>query len=61
MEKLIQSGYNVCIWDKNILEKDVNDMILNGMTKESVLDSINKNTYSGLMAKLKLSEWRKIA
>lgn len=55
----IDRGYKVCIWPENIKEKDVNDMVLSGMTPDKISSIISYNSYSGLMAKLKLAEWRK--
>ena len=60
LDNLIEKGYNVCIWPSNVQEKDTNDMVLTGMDGEDVQFVINNNTYSGLMAKVKLNEWKKI-
>jgi hypothetical protein len=35
-------------------------MILAGRTPEEVLDLINTNTFSGMEAKLKFADWRKV-
>jgi hypothetical protein len=40
--------------------KDINDMILGGLTQNEVVEIINSNTYSGLSAKAKLQEYKKI-
>ncbi len=60
MERSIEDGYRVVIWPDNIKEKDVNEMIIAGKTKEEVLQIINSNACSNLTAKLKFKEWRKI-
>lgn len=60
MDKNIQQNNKICIWPDYINEKDINDMIINGKTKEEVIDIINENTYEGLKAKLRLMTWRKI-
>jgi transcription elongation factor Elf1 len=57
MEKLISLGYRICIWPSNISGKDINDMVLSGNV--DVVDVIMKNTFQGLAASLKLSNWRK--
>ena len=57
MEKAIDNGYSVCIWPSHIEQKDINDMVLNGVT--NIDEIIKKNTFNGLVAKLKLSMWRK--
>lgn len=55
----IDNGYSVCLWPDNVEEKDINEMILSGKSPESILEVINTNTYQGLAAKLRYSEWRK--
>ena len=60
MERSIDDGYKVVIWPEHIKEKDINEMILAGMSKEEVFHIINSNAYKNLAAKAKLKEWRKI-
>jgi transcription elongation factor Elf1 len=55
--KTIEQGYPVVIFPKNIVEKDINDMVMAGHDVQSMVES---NTYHGLEAKLKLSEWKKV-
>jgi len=38
----------------------VNDMVRSGMSRREVLETINKNIYSGLSAELRLSVWKKV-
>lgn len=57
MEKIIEAGYKICIWPSNVPGKDINQMYLNGLT--DVERVIKENTYRGLQAKLKFTEWRK--
>ena len=45
------------IFPKEVLEKDLNDMVLAGRDVQKLVES---NTYSGLEAKLKLNEWKKV-
>ena len=45
---------------QRILEKDINEMIMSGRTKEEIKNIIEKNTYQGNMALLKFTNWRKI-
>jgi hypothetical protein len=59
MEKVITKGFAVCIWPKSVESKDINDMVMSGIKQEEIIGIINTNTYSGLEAKLKLSEWKK--
>ena len=55
--KTIDRGDKVVIWPTSIVEKDINDMVLGGHNIMSVLES---NTYSGLQAKVKFNNWKKI-
>ena len=55
--KLIDRGENVVIWPSNIVEKDINDMVLSGL---NVMDVLKSNTYSGLEAKIKFNNWKKV-
>jgi transcription elongation factor Elf1 len=58
MEKVIDSGYSICIWPHNVPGKDINEMYLNGL--HNVEKIIEENTFKGLQAKLKFAEWRKV-
>ena len=57
---IIEGGRKIVLWPNSIKEKDINDMILSGLTKENIQEIIRKNTYSGASAKLRFAEWRKI-
>ena len=55
----IAKGYTVCIWD-GVEHKDINDMILSGMTPQDIQEIIDHNSVSGLTANLKLNAWKRI-
>ena len=59
---VIDHGYSVCIWNDKRVEglKDINEMRLSGLTTEQIVEIIDSCTYSGLSAKLKLQEYRKV-
>ena len=59
MKKYIDKGYQVCIWPCENNIKDINQMVMNGMSPDDVLYTIKNNSYVGLMAELKFTEWRK--
>ena len=59
MEKIIKSGYRIVIWPDNMNGKDINEMVLNG-TKDVEGTILRQNTFKGLEAELKLTEWRKV-
>ena len=57
IRKTLDRGDKVVIWPTSIEEKDVNDMILGG---HDVMGMLKSNTYSGLKAKIKFNNWKKI-
>ena len=56
----IDGNFNVVIWPSDIKEKDINEMILSGKTERDIKDIIARNTFNGLLARTKLSEWKKV-
>ena len=56
----IKNGYNVVIWPETLTHKDINDMVIHGMTKEQIQAIIEEHTYSGLRAEFELNNWRKV-
>ena len=60
IEKAIEEHYSVVIWPHDIKEKDINDMIISGLTSVEISDIIHRNTFSGLQAKTQLSHWKKV-
>ena len=59
MDRLINKGCKICIWPTNMKEKDINDMIYSKSAKD-IQKIIDKNTYSGLEARLHFRNWKKI-
>ena len=57
ISKTIDRGYQVVIWPDHINVKDINDMVMSGLDVQSLVEL---NTYSGLKAKLKFTNWKKI-
>jgi transcription elongation factor Elf1 len=58
MEKIINAGHKICIWPSDVKGKDINEMVMNDM--KNVEHIIKTNTYSGLEAKLRFTNWRKV-
>lgn len=59
IERAIVNGYSVCIWPDNMEQKDVNDMILSGLSSDFIRYIIDQHTYSDLRARLALTNWSK--
>lgn len=57
ISKVIDRGDKVVIWPSFVNQKDINDMVLAGL---NVMDVLKSNTYSGLEAKIKFNNWKKI-
>lgn len=53
--RAIKNGYRVCVWPKSVIEKDINQMIISGYTKEEIQKIIDQYSYQGLEAEIRLS------
>ena len=60
IEKVINKGYRVCLWNDSIREKDINDMIMAGKTPLTIHTLIEHNSVQGAEAVAKFNLWRKI-
>ena len=59
MYKLIDKEYMIVIWPEGTKEKDINEMIIKGKTKEELQKIISDNTYSGLSAITQLNSYKR--
>ena len=57
IDAAIGSKEKVVIWPREVKQKDINDMVLAGLNPS---DIIKHNTYSGLEAKLKFTDWKQV-
>lgn len=57
IEKTIDKGEKVVIWSSSNSYKDINLMAMAGL---NVMDMVESGTYSGLEAKIKLNNWKKV-
>jgi len=60
MYSVINKGYSIVIWPDDLKEKDINDMILSGLTSEQISDIIINNTFNGLAATAKLDFYKRV-
>lgn len=60
LERAIINGYSVCIWPGNLDHKDVNDMVLAGLSPDFIRYIIDTHTFSDLRARLELTKWSKV-
>ena len=57
ISNVIDRGEKVVIWPQAVTEKDINDMILEGKDPQKL---VKDNTYQGIQAKIKLTEWKRV-
>ena len=57
IQRTIDHGGRVVIWPESIEDKDINDMFMSGLDVQNLVES---NVFSGLQAKLKFTNWKKI-
>ena len=60
MEDAIKLSYNVVIWPDTIKEKDINEMVMSGISPDEIEEIISSNTFNGLRAQMKFVSWKKI-
>lgn len=58
LKKNIIMGYSVCMLPHSVKQKDINEMILDGIDIESIVDLINENTFHGLAAMARFEYWK---
>lgn len=60
IKNAISAGYSVVIWPQDWKYKDINEGIVDGKQPIDIYQMIKNNTYSGLIANLKFTHWKKI-
>lgn len=60
MHRAIIKGHKLVIWGNNFPFKDINDMILGGLTSKKVVDIMSNRIFKGLKAELEFVKWKKI-
>ena len=59
MYDVIEKDYNLVVWPDDMRHKDINDMIMSGMSIAEVQTIISKNTFAKLEALTKISYYKK--
>tara|TARA_A200000159_G_C6983495_1_gene198555 strand:- start:81 stop:464 length:384 start_codon:yes stop_codon:yes gene_type:complete len=57
ISRTIDNGNKVVLWNSEIKQKDLNDMVLAGLDVQEV---VKTNTYHGLNAKVKFISWKRV-
>lgn len=58
MQTAIDQDYSMVIWPSSIEQKDINEMVIDGVT--DIQSIIDKNTYRGLKLALRFNSWKKV-
>lgn len=61
MRKFVDEGWSVVVWPKQLMEKDVNDMVLAGYSPETIRRVIAENTRTGTKALIALNDWKRVS
>jgi hypothetical protein len=60
MQDAINSQQDVVIWPDNIVGKDINEMVMNGLSPSEIESIISSNTLSGLKAQTRFTFWKRV-
>ena len=60
MHDAIKSNSSVVIWPDNIQAKDINEMVMSGISSDEIEKIISSNTFTGLRAQMRFVSWKKI-
>jgi transcription elongation factor Elf1 len=60
MQDSIKSNHQIVIWPNTIQAKDVNEMVMSGISVDEIEAIISSNTFSGLEAQTKFVFWKKV-
>ncbi|MEY2701976.1 MAG: Synechococcus phage Syn30 [Bacteroidota bacterium] len=60
IKKYIELDLNVCLLPEYLKGKDINEFILNGLTKPELSRIIKENTFSGIRLSLEFDNWKKV-
>jgi hypothetical protein len=59
MQDAINLNYDVVIWPSTIEEKDINEMVMSGISPDEIERIISSNSFSGLKAQMRFVSWKK--
>jgi len=60
LQRLIEKNYKCCIWPKSLKYKDINDMVIAGMSPAEIQTIIDNNTFSKLSAYQQLNNYKEV-
>jgi len=60
MQDAIKSGHDIVIWPDIIKAKDINEMIVSGISVDEIESIISTNSFTGIKAQMRFVSWKKI-
>jgi len=60
MKTAVDKKFNLVIWPESLKYKDINDMIIAGMSSTKIASLIHSSTYCGLEAHQHINNWKRI-
>ena len=60
MQDAIKLGHDVVIWPDMLKSKDINEMVMSGISSDEIEAIISSNTFKGLEAQAKFVFWKKV-
>ena len=60
MQESIALGHEIVIWPEEVEGKDINEMIMNGISPDEIEEIISSNTFKGLRAQTEFIFWKKV-
>ena len=60
MKTAVDKKFNLVIWPESLKYKDINDMIIAGMSSTKIASLIHSSTYCGLQAHQHINNWKRI-
>lgn len=60
MQDAIKMHHNVVIWPSTVQGKDINEMVMNGISPDEIERIISSNSFRDIEAQLKMNMWKKI-
>jgi hypothetical protein len=60
MQDAIKLGHDIVIWPDTLTSKDINEMVMSGISPDEIEEIISNNTFKGLEAQAKFVFWKKV-
>jgi hypothetical protein len=60
MQDAIISNQLIVIWPDTIHTKDINEVIMSGISPDEIESIISSNTFKGLQAQVKFNMWKRL-